>query len=177
MSAESVSNDQSNSETGNESVIFSGADASPNSSSFDDLIRVLRVDSCLSLSGQSTLTYEIGVKGDSALYVRLIGNTGGGLFSDEWISCDLLEDFIKGKTKLTSGSFKAFFPNKSVNTGGFVMAVTKSLGLIGVSELTSRWHEHVSGMAFEGLLIECARQEEDLKKVEASKVKRKSKGV
>ncbi|MCY1302485.1 hypothetical protein D9M70_521420 [compost metagenome] len=107
--------------------------------------------------------------------MRLIGNSGGGLFSSEWISCSLLEQFVSNKTELTSGSFKALFPNKSVNTGGFIMAVLRSLGLLQVSEVNSRWHEHVAGRTFEQLAIEDVAQEGEAKKLNGPKSKRKSK--
>lgn len=137
-------------------------------------IRAMDAISCPSLSGQSTLGFQFGVKDGSGLFVRLISNTGGGLFSNDWISCDLLEGFVVGKTELTSGSFKAFFPNKSVNTGGFVMAVLKYLGFIQVSELNSRWHEHVSGMTFQQVIGDMEQVDES-KKIDVSKGKRKTK--
>lgn len=130
--------------------------------------------SCPSLSGQSMLGFQFGVCNESGLFVRLVSNTGGGLFSNDWISCDLLEKFVVGKAELTSGSFKAFFPNKSVNTGGFVMAVLKFLGLIQVSELNSRWHEHVAGVTFEQVIGDMEQVDES-KKMDDSKGNRKSK--
>ena len=144
------------------------------SASLDGGIRILRGGTCPSLSGQSALTYQFGINGESLLYMRLIANTGGGLFSDDWISCTSLDEFVSNKTELTSGSFKAFFPNKSVNTGGFVMAVLKFLGLIQVSELNSRWHEHVSGMTFECVQVKPEEQKDDT--IEQSEPKSKRKG-
>ncbi|MEI2659431.1 MAG: hypothetical protein V9G11_05240 [Bifidobacterium adolescentis] len=37
---------------------------------------------------------------------------------------------MKGAAELTAKSFHALHPGKSINTGGFVMAVLKDLGLI-----------------------------------------------
>lgn len=147
----------------------------PQPASSDGGIRILKSDSCPSLSGQSTLTYQFGIKGESLLHVRLIANTGGGLFSNDWISCDLLEEFVANKTELTSGSFRSLFLNKSVNTGGFVMAVLKFIGLIQVSELNSRWHEHVPEMTFEHVKINMQEQKNDSIKASDPKGKRKSK--
>ena len=149
----------------------------PQPDSLDVGIRILRSGSCPSLSGQSTLAYEFGIKGESFLHMRLVANTGGGLFSNDWISCDLLEEFLVNKMELTSGSFKALFPNKSVNTGGFVMAVLKFLGLIQVSELNSRWHEHVPEMTFERVKVNMQEQNDDSIKASNPKGKRKGKEV
>jgi hypothetical protein len=118
------------------------------------LIRVLKTDNCPSLTGRSTLGYELGLKDESDLYLRLVSNTGSGFFSKEWIACSVIEQLITGAAELTSTSFKALFPNKSVNTGGFVMAVVKALGLIQTNVLNTRWHEQVAEASFEQLTIE-----------------------
>lgn len=175
MSIEFVSDRNFQPEIEDKNTISSGSefDVSPESANPDELIRILNSGSCPSLSGQSTLTYQIGIKDESVLCMRLTANTGGGLFSNDWISCDLLEKFVINKTNLTSGSFKALFPSKSVNTGGFIMAVLRSLGLLQVSEINSRWHEYVVGKTFEQLSIDEVGQE--AKKMDSPKSKRKSK--
>ena len=126
----------------------------------DDQIRVLKSGSCPSLTGRSTLGYQLGCKGESELYLRLVSNTGSGFFSKEWIPCSMIEQLITGAAELTSTSFKTLFPNKSVNTGGFVMAVVKALGLIQTNADNSRWHEHIKEMTFEQVAIEAMVQRE-----------------
>ena len=179
MSIETISNlhHQPELEEKDSASCESETGALPQSASLDGGIRILRSGSCPSLSGQSILAYEFGINGESLLHMRLIANTGGGLFSNDWISCDLLEEFLVNKTELTSGSFKALFPNKSVNTGGFVMAVLKFLGLIQVSELNSRWHEHVPEMTFERVKVNMQEQNDDSIKASNPKGKRKGKEV
>ena len=120
----------------------------------DNLIRILKNDSCPSLTGRSTLGYQLGLKEESELYLRLVSNTGSGFFSKEWIACSVIEQLITGAAELTSTSFKTLFPNKSVNTGGFVMAVVKALGLIQTNVLNSRWHEQAKEMTFEQVAFE-----------------------
>ena len=173
MSKKRISETQCDSVSSNE-VVDTEITSDIKEEGMDSSIRTMGEISCPSLSGQSMLVFQLGVKNESDLFVRLVSNTGGGLFSNDWISCELLEKFVVGKTELTSGSFKAFFPNKSVNTGGFVMAVLKYLGLIQVSELNSRWHEHVAGVNFEQV-IGSMEQVEESKKMDGSKGKRKSK--
>ena len=120
----------------------------------DSLIRVLKDGNCPSLTGRSTLGYQLGLKDESDLYLRLVSNTGSGFFSKEWIACSVIEQLITGAAELTSTSFKTLFPNKSVNTGGFVMAVIKALGLIQTNVLNTRWHEQAKEMTFEQVTLE-----------------------
>ena len=49
-------------------------------------IRIIKITSCPSSSGKTTLTYHIGCTTDKDIQFRVVANTGGGLFSPEWIS-------------------------------------------------------------------------------------------
>jgi len=140
-----------------------------------DLIRVLKADSCASLTARSTLGYELGLKDESELHLRLVSNTGSGFFSKEWIACSVIEQLITGAAELTSTSFKTLFPNKSVNTGGFVMAVVKALGLIQTNVLNSRWHEQVAEVTFEQVTIEAMVHAEEAEKTVSPKTTGKRK--
>jgi len=149
-----------NSETA--TIVVENADREPETDSpadtppatLDSFIRVLKDGNCPSLTGRSTLGYQLGLKDETELYLRLISNTGSGFFSKEWIACTVIEQLVTGAAELTSTSFKTLFPNKSVNTGGFVMAVIKALGLIQSNVLNSRWHEQVKEMTFEQVTLE-----------------------
>ena len=149
----------------NESPIPAEVSSTPSPEPLDTLIRVLKSATCPSLTGRSTLGYELGIKDESELYLRLVSNTGSGFFSKEWVACSVIEQLITGVSDLTSTSFKALFPNKSVNTGGFVMAVVKELGLIHPNVQNARWHQHVSEMTFEQVAIEAMVQEEEVQQV------------
>ena len=63
-------------------------------------MRVLKTTTCKTLSGKSTLTYQLGCTPDSAIHLRITKNSGGGFFSDEWIAVDdilrLLKDHPSG---------------------------------------------------------------------------------
>lgn len=147
----------------------------PVATGVDDQIRVLKIGSCLSLTGRSTLGYQLGCKGESELYLKLVSNTSSGFFSKEWIPCSMIEQLVTGAAELTSTSFKRLFPNKSVNTGGFVMAVVKDLGLIQTNADNSRWHEHIKEMTFEQVAIEAMVQEEEAQREGSTKGKRRHK--
>ena len=145
----------------------------------DSLIRVLKDGNCPSLTARSTLGYQLGLKDETELYLRLVSNTGSGFFSKEWVACTVIEQLITGATELTSTSFKTLFPNKSVNTGGFVMAVVKALGLIQTNVLNTRWHEQAKEMTCEQVTIEAMVQAEEVAQVISPKGsgKRKHKEV
>lgn len=98
---------------------------------------------CESLSGRSTLTYAIGRHPDGTLHLRLIGNSGGGMFCDEYVPGAEIDAVVVGHTELTSKSFQVLKPGRSTNTAGFVMAAIKSLGLIRNNAENTRLHEHV----------------------------------
>ena len=158
-------------------VVPENPDASPENSSEnpDALIRVLKSGSCPSLTSRSTLGYQLGCKGESELYLKLVSNTGSGFFSKEWVACSVIEQLINGSVELTSTSFKALFPNKSVNTGGFVMAVIKALGLIQTNPQNSRWHQQMPEMTFEQVAIEAMVQEDEAEKMVSPKATGKRK--
>ena len=149
--------------------------AQPPSADPDASIRLLKNDSCPSLTARSTLGYQLGLKDESELYLRLVSNTGSGFFSKEWVACSVIEQLIAGSAELTSTSFKAIFPNKSVNTGGFVMAVIKALGLIQTNPQNSRWHQQVPEMTFEQVAIEAMVQADETQPVLSPKVNGKRK--
>ncbi len=66
-------------------------------------IRILKVGSCASVSGKSTLTYHIGCAAESDIQFRVYDNTGAGFFSKEWLSLNtILELLPKGGQSFTS---------------------------------------------------------------------------
>ena len=96
-------------------------------------IRVLKVASCPSISGRSTLTYHLGVSPDSDVKLRVFANSGGGFFCREWISLKAIQQIMEKRTAanpVVSSVFGGLFAGKSVNTTGFILAVLKHLGLV-----------------------------------------------
>ncbi len=105
---------------------------------------------CPSISGRSSLTYAIGRhKETGELHLRITDNSGKGMWFDGWASAKDIDAIVKGSAELTAKSFHALHPGKSINTGGFVMAVLKDLGLIHANEDNTRLHEHVPATTFE----------------------------
>lgn len=85
-------------------------------------IRVLKLGKCDSFSGKSQLIYQLGSKTGNDAFIRIIGNSGTGFFSTEWISMDDIENIcIKGKA-ITSWLLFPLFKCKSINTPAFLLA-------------------------------------------------------
>ncbi len=101
---------------------------------------------CPSLSGQSTLTYAIGRHPeDHSLHLRIVANTGGGMFCDEWASGSAIDALVQSSAVLISRSMCELHAGRSINTGGFVLSILKHLGLVRVNAENSRHHEMVPG--------------------------------
>ena len=91
----------------------------------EGIVKVLHSSTCLSLSGKSNVTYQIGTDPESQIYMRIYANSGGGFFSPEWVSLSEVQKFIDAAPKdkpLSSWSLHPLFRGKSVNTPAFLMA-------------------------------------------------------
>ena len=104
---------------------------------------------CPSLSNRSTLTYAIGRHAiDATLHLRIVRNSGGGMSCTDWAESSRIEAIVKGGLELTAKSFQVLHPGKSINTGGFLMAVLKDIGFIRANAENTRLHEHVPTTTF-----------------------------
>ena len=109
---------------------------------------------CPSVSGRSILTYAIGRHNKSGeLHLRIVDNSGKGMWFNGWAAAKDIDSIVKGATELTAKSFHALHPGKSINTGGFVMAVLRDLGLIRANEENTRLHEHVPATTLEKVVM------------------------
>ena len=119
-----------------------------------DPIEIIHKGETLSLSGRSTLEFAIGRHSeDGTLHLAITGNSGGGMWCKDWASASAIQDVVLGEEGLTAKSFHVLHPGKSINTGGFVLAALKELGLIRVNEENTRLHEHVPGSTFEKVAL------------------------
>lgn len=139
-------------------------------------IEAIYTGECSSLSGQSTLTYAIGRHPeDQSLHLRIVTNSGGGMFCDEWASGSAIDAVVQSNTVLVSRSMCELHAGRSINTGGFILSTLKHLGLVRVNAENSRHHEMVPGTTFEQVALEAMgqvasgdkRKTLKLKKVEA----------
>ena len=115
-------------------------------------MRVLKTSSCKSVTGKSTLTYQIGSLPDSTLHVRISGNTGAGFFNDEWIALkDILRVLDNGPEDLPLTSFllQSLLKGGSVNTPAFLMAALTNERLLRVLKGKKRGHEFLDPEGFD----------------------------
>lgn len=140
-----------------------------------DPIKPMHEGECLSVSGRSTLTYVIGQhESEGTWHLRIADNSGKGMWFDGWTSAAAIDKIVRGATELTAKSFHALHPGRSINTGGFVMAALKELGLIRANEDNSRLHEHVPTETFEKVAMAAMAHDTSSKKSKASKAKQKA---
>jgi len=114
-------------------------------------VRILKIGTCLSVSGKSTLTYHVGCTPESEIRLRISANSGGGFFSQEWISLASIQEALNRQPDgqaITSFSLRGLFRGKSVNTAGFVMAVLKHVGLVKHMKEKERCYESVDPAPF-----------------------------
>ena len=114
-------------------------------------ITILKTASCPSLSGKSTLTYNIGANATSEIQFQLVTNDGGGYFNDDWIPYIGIQEVLSqlpNSQEITSGTLRPIYPSKSTNSPGFMLAVLKSLGLVQTSQTNPRCYELMDATAF-----------------------------
>jgi hypothetical protein len=121
------------------------------SKSDDTSMRVLKTATCKTLSGKSTLTYQLGCNSDSDIHLRVTKNTGAGMFSDEWVPYDDIQEALKDNTEgaaITSIRLTSLFKGKSVNTPSFLLAALKHLKLVRSMNGKQRPHESLNPKPF-----------------------------
>jgi len=75
------------------------------------------------------LTWQLAMsETDNELYLRLMANGSGGLFSKDWIALSKIESVLEVQptTGFTSGVFRPLFKGASANNAGFLAAVLRS---------------------------------------------------
>ena len=94
-------------------------------------VRIIKKGTCPTLSGKSTLTYHWGSSPDNAVLLRVSANTGGGYFSQEWVSLEAIRTALgKQPENLSAVALFPLFRGKSVNTPGYLLAVLKHEKLV-----------------------------------------------
>ena len=98
----------------------------------DIKLQILQTTKCQTVSNKSTLNYQIGVDDKNEVYIRVNGNTGGGYFSNEWVSLDNITSILGDVSgeHITSINLIPLFKGKSVNTPGYLLAVLLKEGLL-----------------------------------------------
>ncbi len=112
-------------------------------------IRVLKIATCPTNSGRATLAYQIGCNAEHDTYFRVTANTGGGLFSPEWVSLKaMLTILAVARKPLASFPLFDLLIGRSINTPSFLMAAMKSEGVVRSLEGKIRGYEIVDHAPF-----------------------------
>ena len=111
--------------------------------------RIIKIATCQTCSGKSTLTYHFGCNDDKQVCIRIVANPGGGFFSEEWIKLvDIQSALEDAPFPVTSFPLFKLFIGKSVNTPGFLLAVLKHEGLVKLLEGKIRGYEKLDPAPF-----------------------------
>lgn len=118
-------------------------------------MRILKTAECPSLSGRSTLTYNIGCENEKEVFISLVANSGPGIFNKGWIEVAQLDPLLSSAEKpITSGLLHALFNGKSANSAGFLLAVLIKEGLIKISKESLRCYERIDPAEFKKTIQE-----------------------
>ena len=105
-------------------------------------MEIIKKGKCPSLTGKSTLTYDIGRDESGAIHLRITSNTGGGFYSGEWLALQDIETALaKNPEAITSIALFKLFKGKSVNSPAFHLAVLRHEGIVRAVKGRQRKHE------------------------------------
>ena len=66
----------------------------------EPLVTILQTAKCQSMSGKSTLLYNVGVDEEGVACIRINANSGGGYWSKEWVSIKEIRSDGKFRMKI-----------------------------------------------------------------------------
>ena len=137
-------------------------------------MRILKTGECPSLSGKSTLTYQIGCNNDNEIFIKLAGNSGGGRFRPDWVPLEQVYTILSSQKKpITSGALLGLYQGKSSNNASFITGILLKEGLLKISPGNSHY-DLIGQTEFQKIvkgLIEAAPEEKPDKKKTGKKVK------
>jgi len=118
--------------------------------STETAVRVLKRGICPTLSGKSTICFEVGVNSRGDVQLRVVENSGSGSFSDDWVRFKDIQAALDRAPKgspVTSYLLHSLFRGVSQNTVGFIWAVLVKEGIV-VPSATKRRYDRVEPTAF-----------------------------
>jgi hypothetical protein len=144
-------------------------------------INVVKQIECDSLSRMSKLTYEFGVSGEAEVVMRIVGNSGSGMFSNDWVSTREVLNILRVplyQESVASVAFRPLYVGKSINTPSFLMAALRNEEVITPHPTNRRGYQVTAVSAFEerlaGLLGEGAQAVGPAKKASGKGANRKN---
>jgi hypothetical protein len=104
---------------------------------------------CHSLTGRSVLTYQAGHDPQTnEPLLRIARNSGKGIFCKDPARVAVIDDLLAKASEVSARTFNDVHPGKSINTGGFILAILRDLGVVQPKE-ESRCHERVPGASLQ----------------------------
>ena len=114
-----------------------------------DAIRIVKIANCPSLSGKSTLTYQIGCHAGGETHLRIHANTAAGMFSQEWVAWRDIEALLQSQVSgFSSLVFRSLIKGKSQNNAGFLLAVLLQEQLVAKAGDQKRGYCRLDSQAF-----------------------------
>lgn len=136
-------------------------------------MRIIKIATCPTCSGKATLTYHFGCTTDNQVHIRIAANSGGGLFSEEWVPLKGIQEALdKAPHPVTANPLRHLFVGKSVNTPGFLLAVLKHEGLVKLLEGKIRGYEKLDSTSFMTELDKLVSSDVNLKPEVAPTIKK-----
>jgi len=116
---------------------------------------ILKTSTCKALSSDARITYELAYDDKKSLHIRIMSNSGGGFFSDEWVSLSDIREAFKssaGDGRISASMLFTLFKGKSVNTPGYILASLKFEGFIKPIDGLTRFYEAIDDKSFNALI-------------------------
>ena len=114
-------------------------------------VRILKIASCPSLSGKSTLKYQIGYEESAGIQFHITENSASGAFNPDWFALKAIEASLDKAPKgepVTASNFMSLFRKMSSNTPFFVFAAMLHEGLFKPSKEHKRCYDRVNTADF-----------------------------
>jgi hypothetical protein len=111
-------------------------------------MKSLKTSECLSLSGRSTLSYQIACNDKDEIFLSIKDNTGSGIFNKAPVPLKDIESILNTDQPITSGTLTSLLEGKSSNTAGFMLAVLLQEGMVKISEGNARNYERLDHKAY-----------------------------
>jgi hypothetical protein len=119
----------------------------------ENTMNEMKTGTCISLSGNSTLSYRISLKDDKEVCIALTGNSGKGIFNKQPIALEQIYSLLASEKKpITSGSLLGLFEGKSSNSAGFFLATILAEGLLKTSSDNQRQYELIDKKEFKKVI-------------------------
>lgn len=93
--------------------------------------RILKIATCQSLSGRTSLTYHVSCTQQRDVCFRIWETSGKGMYSKEWVCASVIQKTLNSGATISAPMLLPLFTVcRSVNTAGFLLAALRNEGLV-----------------------------------------------